>query len=120
MRSVVLDVRGAKGGPLQCRYLAPNPDTVASLYMETDPDADEEMEDSMGQLRTVSRRERFEMTLALQMYTLGFTAITLRHWQWYDFSVLENLTPAMQVLTGFFTDNKWHLQLFFAGAGSAP
>jgi len=118
VRCIVLDARRGSSGQLYCRHLVPSTGTVASLFLNNEGACTEatEIEDSLGQRRKVSQRERFEQELVLQMYIVAILGVTLIHFRMYAQSMMSELTPPLQLLTMFLTENKWHLQVFFAGA----
>jgi len=120
----VLDARthDAQGVPVVVR-ISPEPDTLAAKYAQESKDKldsssgeDNEMYDSMGILRQVSQCQVFETRVISNMYVIGVAGLTLCHVYTCRDSLLP-LTEDMKAVSASLWQNRWHLNLFFVGAG---
>jgi len=115
----VLDARGSvsKEDYITCRYLTPEPGTVAAIFQMdssgTDADGVQESIDSLGMAATFSKRQTFEMDVLSYAYVIGAVGITFVHLMWYG----PAFNPSINKLLGIWGENPAKLIVFFAGAG---
>eukprot|EP00930_Biecheleria_cincta_P039466 TRINITY_DN27131_c0_g3_i1.p1 TRINITY_DN27131_c0_g3~~TRINITY_DN27131_c0_g3_i1.p1 ORF type:complete len:1040 (-),score=174.94 TRINITY_DN27131_c0_g3_i1:184-3303(-) len=116
----VLDAQGSfsMNDNITCRYLTPEPGTVAAIYEAdsslADTDDVQESIDSLGMATTVSKRQAFEMDVLSYAYAIGAAGITCVHLLWF---MPEVFSPSMHTLLGILGGNPAKLMVFFAGAG---
>jgi len=123
-RMVVLDARthDAQGVPVVVR-ISPEPDTLAAKYAQESKDKldhsngeDHEAYDSMGILRQMSQCQVLEARVVSNMYVIGVVGLTLFH-LYTTRNSLMHLTEDMKAASASLWHNRWHMNLFFVGAG---
>ncbi|CAE8638977.1 unnamed protein product, partial [Polarella glacialis] len=97
----VLDARGSIPalGLATCRYLTPEPGTVAAIFeMDSAGDEQEEQQlDSLGMVSSFSKRKAFDLQTLSYIYIFGLVGVTCYHWAGFGSPSLWKLFDASTV-----------------------
>mmetsp|Transcript_59091 Transcript_59091/g.105055 ORF Transcript_59091/g.105055 Transcript_59091/m.105055 type:complete len:1015 (-) Transcript_59091:136-3180(-) len=112
----LLDARGSDPyKPATCHYLGPEPGTVSSIFTMDSEEENGQLIDSLGLASSFSKKKGFELQTLSYMYVIGVLGINFSHLVAFTPVIFffDNSTANFMSLI---CNNRWHMELFFAGA----